>query len=354
MADAPPEREPDPALTGTELDERERRAALLFMLEDLQASRAQIERARKEWADAFDAIRDPIFLHDKDFRIVRANRAYAKAAGMAIKDVIGKRYWEVFPKNEGPLPACARHMEKAEEEEEEEMTLPTGEVFVSRGFAIRDDEGRYVHSIHILEDITEKRRSAERLKETLTDTIRAIALTVEKRDPYTAGHQNKVAELCVAIGRELGLDESRLEGLRLGATIHDIGKVYIPAEILNRPGKLSKAEFEMIQTHPEVGYDIVKDVKFPWPVGEMIFQHHERLDGSGYPKGLKGDAIVLEARILAVADVVEAMSSHRPYRPAIGPDKALAEIEQHRGMLYDTAVADACLKLFRERGFRFD
>ncbi len=199
----------------------------------------------------------------------------------------------------------------------------------------------------------ERARGAERLRESLADTIRAIALTVEKRDPYTAGHQNKVAELCVAIGRELGLDESRIEGLRLGATIHDIGKIYIPAEILNRPGKLTPAEFEIIKSHAEVGYDIVKDVKFPWPVGQMILQHHERLDGTGYPKGLKGEEVILEARILAVADVVEAMSSHRPYRPARGPEMALAEVEQHRGTRYDAAVVDACLKLLREKGFAF-
>jgi len=199
----------------------------------------------------------------------------------------------------------------------------------------------------------ERLRSIDRMKQALIETIRAIALMVEKRDPYTAGHQNKVAELCFAIGRELGLDDDRLEGLRLGATIHDIGKVYIPAEILNRPGKLSKAEFEMIQTHPEVGYDIVKDVQFPWPVGQMILQHHERLDGSGYPKGLKGEEILLEARILAVADTVEAMSSHRPYRPALGPEKALAEIEKNRGITYDAAVVDACLKLFRKGDFSF-
>ncbi len=353
MADALPKGLPDTAPAGPELDERQRRLALLAMLEDLQASRAQIERARKEWADAFDAVRDPIFLHDKDFRLVRANRAYAEAAGTDIKDVIGKFYWEVFPIREGPLAACARHMEKAEEEEEEEVTLPTGEVFVSRGFVIRDDKGRYVHSIHILEDITEKRRSAERLKETLTDTIRAIALTVEKRDPYTAGHQNRVADLCVAIGGELGLSEDRTEGLRLAALIHDIGKIYVPAEILNRPGKLTPAEFEIIKSHPEVGYDIVKDVKFPWPVGEMILRHHERIDGTGYPAGLKGEEIILEARILAVADVVEAITAHRPYRPARGLEAALGEIEAGRGGRYDPAVADACLRLIREKRFEF-
>jgi len=197
-------------------------------------------------------------------------------------------------------------------------------------------------------------KSAERLKETLSDTIRAVARTVEKRDPYTAGHQNKVADLCVAIGTELGLPEDRIEGLRLGATIHDIGKIYVPAEILNRPGRLTPAEFEIIKSHPQIGYEIVKDVKFPWPVAETIRQHHEHLDGSGYPQGLKGEAIILEARMLSVADTVEAMASHRPYRPAHGIEVALAEIERHRGDWYDPAVVDACLRLFREKRFAFD
>jgi PAS domain S-box-containing protein len=197
----------------------------------------------------------------------------------------------------------------------------------------------------------EQLRGVERLKAALIGTIGAVALTVEKRDPYTAGHQQRVAELCMAIGRKMDFAEDRLEGLRLGATIHDIGKIYVPAEILNRPGKLSAPEFEMIKSHPQVGYDIVKEVKFPWPVTDMILQHHERLDGSGYPNGLKGDAIIFEARILAVADVIEAMSSHRPYRPGLGIDAALEEIVRNRGRYYDPAVADACADLFRKKEF---
>jgi PAS domain S-box-containing protein len=196
-------------------------------------------------------------------------------------------------------------------------------------------------------------KAAERLKDTLTETIRAIALMVEKRDPFTAGHQHKVADLSMAIGRVLGMDEDRLEGLRLGATIHDIGKIYVPAEILNRPGALTAAEFQVVKSHCQVGYDIVKDVKFPWPVAQMILQHQERLDGSGYPNGVKGEDILLEARIIAVADVVEAMSSHRPYRPALAMDVVLAEIEANRGKLYDPAVVDACLRLMREQDFHF-
>ncbi len=197
-------------------------------------------------------------------------------------------------------------------------------------------------------------RGAERLKQALVGTIQAVATTVEKRDPYTAGHQQRVAQLCVAIASELGLDPERIEGLRLGAMIHDIGKIYVPAEILSRPGKLSQPEFDMIKSHPQVGYDIIKDVKFSWPIAEMILQHHERLDGSGYPQGLKGEAIIHEARILAVADVIEAMSSHRPYRAARGVEPALEEIRQNRGRYYDPEAVDACLRLFEQGKFRFD
>ncbi len=191
----------------------------------------------------------------------------------------------------------------------------------------------------------------ETVRQALAGTIQAIALTVEKRDPYTAGHQRRVANLSVAIAVELGLDEDRITGLRLGATIHDIGKIYVPAEILTRPGQLSQIEFGLIKTHAQVGFDIMKDVRLPWPVAEMIHQHHEHLDGSGYPRGLKGDAILLEARILMVSDVAEAMMSYRPYRPALGLETALAEIKKYRGIYYDTAVVDACLRLFREKGF---
>lgn len=189
------------------------------------------------------------------------------------------------------------------------------------------------------------------VKQALAGTIQAIALTVEKRDPYTAGHQRRVANLSVAIAEELGLPEERITGLRLGATIHDIGKIYIPSEILNRPGALSPMEFDFIRIHPQVGYDIMKDVKLPWPVAEMILQHHEHIDGSGYPHGLKGEAILFEARVLTVADVTEAMMTHRPYRPALGLEAALSEITKYRGVYYDPAVVDACLHLFRDKGF---
>ena len=199
----------------------------------------------------------------------------------------------------------------------------------------------------------ERRDNAERLSSALQETIRAIARTIETRDPYTAGHQQRVAELASAIGDELGLSSEALDGIRLGAMIHDIGKIAVPAEILNRPGRLTAAEVEIIKGHSQVGYDIMAEVDLPWPVADMILQHHERLDGSGYPRGLRGEQIIIEARIIAVADVVEAMASHRPYRPGLGIDSALQEILDGRGRVYDAGAVDACVMLFRERGFAF-
>jgi hypothetical protein len=194
---------------------------------------------------------------------------------------------------------------------------------------------------------------AEIMRHNLEDALRAIATTVEMRDPYTAGHERRVSELAVAIAQELGLDEDKIHGLRLAASVHDLGKIRIPAEILSKPGKLSDIEFMLIKTHPQAGYDILKDVDFPWPIADMVWQHHERMDGTGYPQGLQGSQILLESRILAVADVVEAMASHRPYRAGLGIDIALAEIERGKGSAYDPAVADACMTLFREERFAF-
>jgi HD-GYP domain-containing protein (c-di-GMP phosphodiesterase class II) len=193
------------------------------------------------------------------------------------------------------------------------------------------------------------------LGRTLSQTIAAFAAMVEARDPYTAGHQRRVTALACAIAGEMGLSADKVHGLSLAAAIHDLGKNHIPAEILSKPGRLSKIEFELIKIHPQAGYDILKDVQFHWwPVAQIVLQHHERLDGSGYPQGLKGNQILPEAKILAVADVVEAMMSHRPYRPSLGLDAALEEISRQRGVLYDPAAVDCCIALFRDKKFSFD
>ncbi|PIV30011.1 MAG: hypothetical protein COS35_09020, partial [Zetaproteobacteria bacterium CG02_land_8_20_14_3_00_50_9] len=185
----------------------------------------------------------------------------------------------------------------------------------------------------------------------LEGCINAIGKAVEARDPYTSGHQRRVADLACAIAVELGLDKDQIEGIRMGSLIHDIGKIHLPAEILSKPSRLSEMELMLVNTHSQVGYEILKDIQFPWPVAQIAYQHHERMDGSGYPQGLKGEDICLEARIVAVADVVEAMASHRPYRAGLGIDKALEEIRQHRQTLYAPAVVDACISLFENKAY---
>lgn len=187
----------------------------------------------------------------------------------------------------------------------------------------------------------------------LEDSFQALATMLEKRDPYTAGHQQRIADLAENIALELGLPKELAHGIRLAGIVHDIGKIQVPAEVLNKPGKLTDLEMSLIRLHPQVGYDILKAIKSPWPIPDVVLQHHERLDGSGYPQGLKADQIIIEARIIAVADIVEAMSSHRPYRAGLGLEAALAEITKQRGTQLDPDVVDACLRLFKEKGYQF-
>jgi len=459
------------------------RRAMLFMLEDLNESSASIIRAKKEWEQTFDAVTNPIFVHDKKGYIVRANKAYAARVGKTFKEITGKPYWQVFPKRNGQLLTCLLDKGKTVKEE---IQTQSGAIFLSQSYSIHGD-GEAAHCVHFLEDITERKlhaqiirdneerfraigetaqdaiimlnndgritlwnRSADKmfgyaqdeamgrkiesliipkrfrkrhqrgfamfrdsgqgpsvgrivelqglhkngtefpielsisaamlgkqwhvvgmlrditerkraenkliqshkmLQQSLEGTIQAIAAAAEVRDPYTAGHQNRVAELACAIAQEMGLQQEQIVGIHMGGKIHDIGKINLPAEILSKPTRLTQIEYALIQGHSQVGYGILKDIYFPWPVADIVHQHHERIDGTGYPQGLKGEEICLEARIVAVADVVEAMNSHRPYRAGLGIDKALDEIEQGSGSLYDSDVASACRCLFHERGF---
>lgn len=203
------------------------------------------------------------------------------------------------------------------------------------------------HVIFVLMDITEEKESIQRVNKILNQVVETLAEMVEKRDPYTAGHQKKVAELAISIGRKMGLSEERLNSLYIAGLLHDVGKISIPTDILNKPGKLDSIEFEFIKKHPEIGYELLKNIEFPYPVIDIILQHHERIDGSGYPKGLKDGEILLEARILAVSDVVEAMTSHRPYRPAFPLETALKEISEKKGILYDSNVVEACIEVLK-------
>jgi HD-GYP domain-containing protein (c-di-GMP phosphodiesterase class II) len=243
--------------------------------------------------------------------------------------------------------------------EEPILTAKKGQRLLhTRKVCIKGADGATKYLLGISEDITERKRAEEELQRTLESlrksfaaTIQVMVAAVESRDPYTAGHQIRSADLARAIATEMGLPPEKIDGIRTAGAIHDIGKLSIPAEILSKPTKLSAIELSLIKEHSLKGYEMLKDVESPWPLAEMVYQHHERMDGSGYPRNLKGDEILMEARILAVADVVEAMASHRPYRPGLGIDAALKEIEKNKGIFYDDAVADACLRLFREKGF---
>ena len=243
-----------------------------------------------------------------------------------------------------------------------EIVTKTGEVkyFESQAGLLLDENKQPIGFRGIARDITDRKKAQDerdqvlaRLRKTLGTMIQAMSVAVEARDPYTSGHQRRVAALARSIAAEMNLSRDQIEGIRMAASIHDMGKISIPAEILSMPRKLSKLEFDLVKTHSQAGHDIIKDIDFPWPIANIILQHHERINGSGYPHGLRGDNILLEARILAVADVVETMASYRPYRPALGLDTALEEITRNKNILYDGEVVEACLKIFREKKYEF-
>ena len=211
-----------------------------------------------------------------------------------------------------------------------------------------------------LRNITEKKQTEQALIESykknekvLEETIKTLASIVEIKDPYTSGHQEKVTEIATLIAIEMGLEQDRVSAVRTAASIHDIGKINIPASILSKPGKVSEIEYNMIKTHPEASYNMIKNIEFSWPVANIVLQHHERINGSGYPQNLKGSDILLEAKILAVADVLEAMNSHRPYRPSLGLDKAIRELEENKAILYDAGIVDICIKLVNREVINF-
>ncbi|HLA28567.1 MAG TPA: HD domain-containing phosphohydrolase [Syntrophales bacterium] len=233
-------------------------------------------------------------------------------------------------------------------------------VFLSiNGAPILDEQGKVSEVVLTIDDVTQYRQAEEKIEQSLkklqksmNDTIKAMSMIVETRDPYTAGHQQEVSRLAVAIAEELNLPEEQIDGIRMAGVIHDIGKISVPAEILSKPGRLSSIELSLIKVHPESGYEILKGIDFSQPVADIVLQHQERMNGSGYPKGLQGKEILMEARIIAVADVVEAMAAHRPYRPARGIEAAMEEIEKNKGCFYDDAVVESCLKLFKEKGYQ--
>jgi PAS domain S-box-containing protein/putative nucleotidyltransferase with HDIG domain len=342
-------------LRGAIVDITERRKAE----EDLRRTNAFLD-------SIVENIPNMIFLKDaKELRFVRFNRAGEDLLGFTRDDLLGKNDYDLFPKEQADFftkkdRGVLHGQEVVDIPEEPVQTRNKGErILHTKKVPILNANGEPEFLLGISEDITERKEAEDKLQRTLNSLRKAVSATtqvlvsaVEARDPYTSGHQIRVADLARAIATEIKLSQDKIEGIRVAATIHDIGKLSIPAEILSKPTKLTEIEFSLIKEHSKKGYEILKDVESPWPLAEIIHQHHERMNGSGYPRNLRGDDILVEARILAVADVVEAMVSHRPYRPGLGIDAAMKEVETNRGILYDIDVADACLRLFRENGYQ--
>jgi PAS domain S-box-containing protein len=350
-------------------DEAKKAVGIISVSHDITA-RKWAEVNLKESKELTEAVVENvplmIFLKEAvDLRFVIFNRAGEELLGYDRKVLLGKNNLDLFPPEQAAhFMAKDREVLDGESDildipEEPILTAKKGQRLLhTRKVCIKGADGATKYLLGISEDITERKRAEEELQRTLESlrksfaaTIQVMVAAVESRDPYTAGHQIRSADLARAIATEMGLPPEKIDGIRTAGAIHDIGKLSIPAEILSKPTKLSAIELSLIKEHSLKGYEMLKDVESPWPLAEMVYQHHERMDGSGYPRNLKGDEILMEARILAVADVVEAMASHRPYRPGLGIDAALKEIEKNKGIFYDDAVADACLRLFREKGF---
>ena len=338
-------------------------------LEKEALDRKQAEEAAKiahaELNQIFQTAADGMIVIDKNFNVIRVNETFSNLSGISQHEAVGEKCYDIFPGQLCHTPGCpmvriSDGVERLEYEVEKQHKDGTKIFSIVTATPFRGPDGELVGIVENFKDITMLKRAEEELQHSLKNLrkamrgiIKAMALTVETRDPYTAGHQERVADLARSIAKEMRLSKKQIEGIRMAGVIHDLGKISVPAEILSKPGRLTEIEFSLIKTHSRVGYDILKTIDFPWPVAQMVLQHHERMDGSGYPQGLSGEKIMMESRILAVADVVEAMSSHRPYRPALGIDKALAEISEKRGVLYDPDGVDACLKLFAEKRFEF-
>ena len=285
-----------------------------------------------------------------------ANPAFEKLTGWKKEELRNSKFnfWSiVHPDDKKLIMERANKTGKEEQNSYEFRIIPKdGEERIVEANTVNIGKKKEAKEMGILRDITERKKAekeekkcSQRLKSTFVETINALVSALERRDPYTAGHQKRVTNIALMLAEEMGLSQDQIDGLRFAGLVHDVGKIQIPTEILIKPDHLSDIEFVMIKMHPQIGHDILKSIDFPFPVAPIILQHHERLDGSGYPACLRGEQIMLEARILAVADVVEAMSSHRPYRPALGQDKAIEEISQNKGVLYDPEVVDACLKV---------
>ncbi len=336
-------------------------------LKDLRVANESLRESEEQYRELVEKASDIIYTHDLEGNLTSVNPAATRIFGYTNEEALQLNIAQIVDAEYLPL-ARREIQEKLEGSPRTgpyELLTYSKEgkpIWVEVSSRLLEREGQPAEVLGIARNITERKRAEEELRESyaklqqvLEGTVHVLISAIEMSDPYTAGHQRRVTRLACAIAEEMGLPPEQIEGLRMAGLIHDIGKITIPAEILSKPGPLSEIEWGLIRAHAQVGYDLLNGaIEFPWPVAQIVLQHHERMDGSGYPQGLSGEEIMLEARILAVSDVVEAMASYRPYRPARGLDKALEEISQHRGVLYDPEVVDACLKLFAEKGFRFE
>jgi len=314
------------------------------------------------YAQLFYATTDSIIVHDLDGKCIYANERACQFYGYDEEELLRINLYEL----NSPEQVETVKAKIVELIEKNQLTFESVHICKNKPLTPVEVNSRIIDSggrqliVSAVRDISERKRTAEELRQTslrlqraIEGAINAVALTTEIRDPYTAGHQHRVAKLACSISRELGLSNEQIEGVRVAGTLHDIGKIYVPAEILSRPGRLRQNEINLVKDHAQVGYDLLSTIEFPWPVAQIVLQHHERINGSGYPLGLSGDDIMIEAKIMSVADVVEAMASHRPYRPALSIEEALLEISQQRGVLYSPDAVDACIKVFTQKGFKF-
>jgi len=317
-----------------------------------------VKESEERFRSLFDRSLECIYSYDLEGNFLDANQSTLDLLGYDREDIPSMNFASLLLPEQLPqaLQQLAEIVEGGLQKETKEYKIRRKDGryldFEVRSSLVYHDGTPYA-IMGVARNITERKLSVARLRKAVGATVQAMALVVETRDPYTAGHQRRVADLARSIASEMGLSKQRIDGIRTAAAIHDIGKISVPTEILSKPTRLSDTEFSLIQLHPRSGHDILKDIEFPWPVARMILEHHERIDGSGYPNGLKGEDILLESRIIAVADVVEAIASHRPYRASLGVDMALEEIARGRGNKFDPNAVDACVRLFREKGYRF-
>ncbi len=311
--------------------------------ESLQKIRNLLNLEQKRLETVLELMQEGVILLDRSKKVIYANpvglKYLAQLSGISQGERLTRLGYVPIEQFLTPLPAGQWHILSIKKPEF--RVFEVGSRLVENGI----DQGGW---IIVLRDVTDHRRALFKYRKALEGAISALTTAIEKRDPYTAGHQRRVAELAREIAKEMKLPDETVNCIYLAGLLHDIGKISVPLEILTKPGRLNEPEYEIIKFHPVVGYEILKDIDFPWPIAEAVLYHHERMDGSGYPKGLKDGEIPIEARVLAVADVVEAISSHRPYRPALGIKAALEEIEKNKGKLYDPAVVDACVRVIKK------